>query len=188
MKKVVVERLSTMRGNKETTPSGVAQMKTLAATLLAIPASSHSSRRSIMPPRNPCTAGFAPHRTGAARGRPLLAARSEPIIPGRHGDMCWSNGNNEFPRRRCPGPVSKARPHCLCWYGVSRTRRWISCASPHPIAASTAAIPPFYRQPVMPTRRRVGMPEGAISNRSRPRIGWSSPCTSAHRRLSSTVA
>ncbi|MDP9169014.1 MAG: HEAT repeat domain-containing protein [Acidobacteriota bacterium] len=26
---------------------------------------------------------------------PFWAAWSEPIIPGRHGDMCWSNGNNE---------------------------------------------------------------------------------------------
>jgi HEAT repeats len=25
---------------------------------------------------------------------PFWAAWSEPIIPGRHGDMCWSNGNN----------------------------------------------------------------------------------------------
>jgi HEAT repeat protein len=26
---------------------------------------------------------------------PFWAAWSEPIVPGRHGDMCWSNGNNE---------------------------------------------------------------------------------------------
>jgi hypothetical protein len=26
---------------------------------------------------------------------PFWAGYSEPMIPGRHGDMCWSNGNNE---------------------------------------------------------------------------------------------
>ena len=29
---------------------------------------------------------------------PFWAAWQEPIIPGRHGDMCWSNGNNQNER------------------------------------------------------------------------------------------
>jgi hypothetical protein len=34
--------------------------------------------------------------TFAAMGAgPFWAAWQEPIIPGRHGDMCWSNGNND---------------------------------------------------------------------------------------------
>ncbi len=59
----------------------------------------------------------------------------EPIIPGRHGDMCWSNGNNEDSHAAgAPVRLEGQTTLPLCWY-VSRTRRWISCASRRPIAA-----------------------------------------------------
>jgi hypothetical protein len=36
---------------------------------------------------------------------PFWAAWSEPIIPGRHGDMCWSNGNNNEDSHAAGAPV-----------------------------------------------------------------------------------
>jgi len=34
---------------------------------------------------------------------PYWAGYSEPIIPGRHGDMCWSNGNGNGDQQHAPG-------------------------------------------------------------------------------------
>jgi HEAT repeat protein len=71
-------------------------MKTFAATLVFVPClfaqqpQIDNARVETRALQGRIQTELAQHGAG-----PFWAAWSEPIIPGRHGDMCWSNGNND---------------------------------------------------------------------------------------------